>query len=236
MASMISTVAIILLMTQSPSYLIDRNAYDDFVATHFAGVFPKFALEISNEYNIGTGRVLEIAFTAPYISMELADITTASFEILVADSAEATICSRRIEERRLSDRFTIHIGKVSFLPFDDTTFTFVITREAMRFWQSDEKVYREINRVLKNGGTALLGAGFGTVISDDEAQRLWSVVQQWRMDNGCEPWAATRPVPDDIEKALVAAGIRDYSMVVEGDCTCRTMVQWQKPDTNHKPR
>jgi SAM-dependent methyltransferase len=236
MIGIISVAGVILLLTQSPRFGIDRAAYDDFVSRHFAGVFPKFALEISDEYNVDTGRILEIAFTAPYLSLELADISSANFEILVADSTEAKICSSRIEDRGLSGRFTIHIGEANSLPFEDTTFALVITREAMRFWQSDEKAYREINRVMKKGGAALLGAGFGTAVHEDEAQRMWSVVQQWRMDNGCEPWAATRPIPDDIEKTLVSAGIFDYSMVVEGDCTCRTMVQWQKPDANRKPR
>jgi SAM-dependent methyltransferase len=223
--------ATVLLITQGPRYEIDRVAYDEFIYTRFNDVFAQAANQIYKEHNIDQGAVLEMGFTAPYISMELASITSASFDVLVADSIEAQICSARLHERGLSERFTIHIGTADALPFPDTVFVLTIAREAMRFWQSNENAYREINRVLRNGGHALLGAGFGTAIADSEAQALWGSVQQWRLDTGCEPWAATRPVPDEIEKTLHAANIHDYSMAVEGDCTCRTVVQWRKITT-----
>jgi SAM-dependent methyltransferase len=222
-------IAALFLITQNPRYEIDRVAYDNFIHTRFGEVFAQAALEINNECKINQGPVLEIGFTAPYISMELASITSARFDILVKDSIAARICSTRIAEDDLSARFTIQIGKVDSLPFNDTAFVLVIAREAMRFWQQNEKAYREINRVLRNGGHVLLGAGFGIAIDESEAQHLWSSVQQWRLDTGCEPWAATKPVPDEIEKTLQAAGIHDYSISVEGDCTCRTVIQWQKP-------
>jgi ubiquinone/menaquinone biosynthesis C-methylase UbiE len=222
-------IATVLLMTQGSRYEIDRVAYDDFIDTRFSDVLPKAAIEISKECDINQGLVLDIGFTAPYISLELSRMSSAHFDVLVVDSIEAKICSTRIAERGLAERFTIHIATVDSLPFTDTAFVLVIAREAMRFWQQNEKAYREINRVLKNQGLAILGAGFGTVIDDSRAQLLWSSVQQWRLDTGCEPWAATKPVPDEIEKTLQAAGIQDYSMVVEGDCTCRTVIQWQKP-------
>lgn len=221
-------LAAVLIITQEPRYEIDRMAYDNFVYTRFNKVFTQAAVQIHEEYNIDHGAVLEIGFTAPYVSIELACITSARFDILVADSIEARICSTRIDQRGLSERFAIHIGTVDSLPFIDTAFTLAIAREAMRFWQANENAYREINRVLTNGGHALLGAGFGIVLDEDEAQSLWNSVQQWRLHTGCEPWAATRPVPDEIEKTLHAAGILNYSMTVEGDCTCRTVVQWRK--------
>jgi SAM-dependent methyltransferase len=160
--------------------------------------------------------------------MELAGISSARFDVLVADSVEAEICNKRITESGLADRFTIHIGSSDSLPFADTTFVLVLAREAMRFWQTSEKTYREINRVLKNQGTAILGAGLGTAIEHNRAQRLWGTVQQWRANTGRDPWAATKPVPDEIEQTLLTAGIDNYSMTVEGDCTCRTVIQWQK--------
>lgn len=227
----IYTLITILLMTQTPRRDIDRVAYDDFIRTNFYEVFPDAAIEISKECNLDQAKVLEIGFTAPYISMELANISSAHFEILVADSIEAGICSKRIRERGLLDRFTVKTGAIDSLPFADTIFALVIAREAMRFWQTNEEAYREINRVLKNQAIALLGAGFGTAIAEEKAQTLWGSTQQWRLNTGCEPWAATKPVPDDIEKTLLAIGIHDYSMTVEGDCTCRTVVRWQKATT-----
>jgi hypothetical protein len=224
-------ITAVFIITQGPRYEIDRVAYDEFIYTHISKVFAQAALEINNECNIDQGPVLEIAFTAPYVAIELASITSAHFDILVADSIEARICSTRIMERGLSERFTIYIGTVDSLHFIDTAFVLVIAREAMRFWQGSEKAYMEINRVLMNGGLALLGAGFGTATAESQVQNLWNSVQQWRFDTGREPWQTTRPAPDEIEKTLHTAGIQNYSMAIEGDCTCRTVVRWRKTTT-----
>ena len=224
----IQILTAVLLVTQGPRYEIDRIAYDNFIYKQFGEIFSLAATEISKEINLMQEDVLEIGFTAPHISIELAKITSAHFYVLAVDTIEARICSMRIEESNLIDRFTIRIGTIESLPFDDTAFVLVIAREAMRFWQTNENAYRGINRVLKSKGIALLGAGFGTAITDEKAQALWGTVQQWRLTTGCEPWQATRPVPDEIERALLAAGIYDYSLTVEGECTCRTVIRWQK--------
>lgn len=224
----LNTVIILMLLMQGPRFAIDRVAHDDFIYQHLKDVFPLIAHEINNEIEVSDGRVLEIAFTAPYVSMELASICEAQFDIVVADTLEANICMKRIEKKGLTARFTIHIGDMDSLPFEEMTFDLVLAREAMRFWQSNEAAYREINRVLTESGSAILGAGIGIAVTSEQTELLWGLVRQWRQTTGHEPWATTKPVVEDIEKAICAAGIGEYTISVEGDCKCSTMVQWYK--------
>jgi peroxiredoxin len=193
-----------------------------------SGVFPVLAAQLVSEHGVTSGRALAISYGAPYVAMELARQTDFQFDVLVADSVEAAIAGRRIEDAGLMSHFSVRIGRADFLPFRDESFDLVLTRDAMRFWKHKAAVYREIDRVLKPGGQAVLGAGLGTAISDAEAELLWASVQGWRNRTDHRPWAATLPYPERLDAGLLDAGIRGYTVQTEGHCNCRTWVRWRK--------
>lgn len=222
---------ILLLISSTQRFDIDRVGYDEFVNMYFGDVYPVIAADIENQFDINDGRVLEIVFTAPYLSLDLANMTNAKFDILVEDSIEASITHKRISQRGLAERFSVQIGSIESIPFKDKTFDLVLTREALRFWQGNPKAYREINRVLKDSAWAYLGAGFGKSISEQEGNAVWDLVKEWREKTKPEPWATTKPVQSNIVAALKKAGVLKYQIWQEGDCPCRTMVTWCKSAT-----
>jgi len=210
---------------------INLDAYDAFSRAIFYesyGVYVSLAKQIAEDYDITDDRVLELAFVAPYVSIELAKLTNASFDIIVEDSVELEICRRRIEESDLLPRFRLHLARSDSLPFSDSSFDLVLARDALRFWHDDPAVFSEINRALKKGAFAFLGGGLGRKFTGAEAERIWNMVQDWRNRTDHMPWAATLPFPENIEAALMAAGISSYEVLTEGHCTCRTWVTWSK--------
>ncbi|MGD9380246.1 MAG: redoxin domain-containing protein [candidate division WOR-3 bacterium] len=210
---------------------INLDAYDTFSRFMFYEsykVYATLAKQIAEDYDIADDSVLELAFVAPYVSIELAKLTNASFDIIVEDSVELEVCEQRIEESGLLSRFTLHLGRSDSLPFRDESFDLVLARDAMRFWHDDPAVFSEINRVLKKGAFAFLGGGLGRQFSGAEAERIWNMVQDWRNRTDHIPWATTLPFPENIETALMAAGVGNYEVLTEGHCTCRTWVAWSK--------
>ncbi len=207
---------------------VDLPAYDAFIRSRLSEVFPLLAAQVVSEYGVTGGRGLDIAFGAPYLAMELAHQTDLVFDVLVADSAEAGLCAARVAEARLTDRFSVHVGRADYLGFPSDTYDLVLARDAMRFWRDRPRVYREIDRVLKPGGVAFLGAGLGKTLSESEADLIWASVQYWRNKTDHEPWATTLPYPEYLEQALVDAGMTGYEIWTEGHCTCRTWVVWRK--------
>jgi peroxiredoxin/SAM-dependent methyltransferase len=207
---------------------IDLRAYDGFIRSRLSEVFPLLAAQVVSDYEITRGRALDISYGPPYLAMELAHQTTLVFDVLAADSTEAALCVERIEEAGLSQRFNVHVGRADFLPFRDGAYDLVLTRDAMRFWKDKAAVYREINRVLKRGGIAFLGAGLGRNLPESQAELLWASVQYWRNKAGPQPWSATLPYPEYLGRAAVDGGIQGYELWTEGYCTCRTWVVWRK--------
>ena len=80
------------------------------------------------------------------------------------------------------------------------------------------------------GGRALGGGGFGRVLPADEGARIWEGLKAERDRLGLAPeWGRTKPVPEEVERALEAAGIADHRIVPEADCPCRMWVEIRKP-------
>lgn len=222
---------VFLLFGASPRDQVDVVAYDTFKHFMFSesyNIHAMLAKQINEEYDINEGRILELAFCAPYISIELARLTDALFDVFVEDSVELAVCQKRVEESGYFSRFTFHVGRTDSLDIQDNSFDLVLARDALRFWHTDVQVFREINRVLKPGAQAFLGGGLGNEFSGPEGERIWSMVQDWRNTTDHIPWATTLPFPEHIETALMTARINNYEIWTEGYCTCRTWVTWRK--------
>lgn len=234
-----TTLFVLLLVCILPREQIDVRAYDLFSHFMFSesyDIHTLIAMQVKERCAVEYGRVLELAFCAPYTSIELAKLTDASFDVWVEDSIELAVCTEQVQESGYGYRFTFHVGKSDSMGFPDSSFDLVLARDALRFWHTDAQVYREINRVLKPGATAYLGGGLGYEFSGPEGERIWNMVQDWRNTTDHIPWAATLPFPEHIETALMMAGIRNYEVWTEGHCTCRTWVTWRKAQSVLAPQ
>jgi len=56
-----------------------------------------------------------------------------------------------------SGQLDIRLATIDQIPFDDDTFDKVITVNTIYFWEDNEKCGKEILRVLKKGGTVVIG-------------------------------------------------------------------------------
>lgn len=207
---------------------IDPVAYDEFVSATFEDVHRSLARQMVFDYSLGTGRVLEIAFGAPFLSIEVAKVTTLVSDVLVSDSAEIRYGLRRLQAQGLESRFSFLCGRAEDLPYGDSTFDLVLARDALRFWPDKAAVFREIDRVLKPGGTALLGGGIGRQWSERDAALFWSKVQDWRNRTNPLPWAESSPYPEVLDSVVADAGLPARVWTEGGYCNCRTWVEWTK--------
>lgn len=128
----------------------------------------------------------------------------------------------------LTPKFTITTGAIDTLPYPDAWFDLVIARDALRFWSDDPHAFAEIDRVLKDGGVALLGAGLSNTVPDSTDKRLWSLKQGWWIGHARDLWYASSPFPSRTEAALRAAGIREYRVWTEEDNADRLWITWHR--------
>lgn len=73
-------------------------------------------------------------------------------------SIESVNLSREVNYQEIYDgKVEIQKGNVKSLPYDDNTFDIVTAFETVYFWPDIEKCFGEVKRVLKPGGTFLIG-------------------------------------------------------------------------------
>ncbi len=79
---------------------------------------------------------------------------------LYSSKTEAGKAEARIRKAKLAGRITCKTGDVHALPFDDASFDAVAGVGPILLWGDREKGMREIHRVLRPGGAALVGGRY----------------------------------------------------------------------------
>ena len=87
-------------------------------------------------------------------------------------SIESVNLSREVNEKLIDNgQVEIHKGNVKDLPFEDDAFDIVTAFETVYFWPDIEKCFGEVKRVLKPGGTFLIGMESNG--SDNFIMKFW---------------------------------------------------------------
>ncbi|MFC2008302.1 class I SAM-dependent methyltransferase [Chloroflexota bacterium] len=121
-------------------------------------LYPYLASQIMEGYQRDSGAVLELGPFSGGISKELTK-GYPGLSIIIAAESPAVLEYLREEMSRLSERINIVKTDLYHLPFEDSQFDLVIFRGAFFFLKED--LLQEIFRVLKDGGMAFVGGGFG---------------------------------------------------------------------------
>ena len=67
------------------------------------------------------------------------------------------------------------------MPFEDNYADLVVSRGSIFFWEDLGKAFSEILRVLKPGGVAFIGGGFGSAkIEEDIVKKMAKEYPEWR--------------------------------------------------------
>jgi ubiquinone/menaquinone biosynthesis C-methylase UbiE len=100
-------------------------------------------------------------------------------------SIESVKLSKEVNEKLISEgKVEIKEGNVKSLPFEDDTFDIVTAFETVYFWPDIEKCFGEVKRVLKPGGTFLIG--METNGSDNLIMKFWNHFIDMEMYNDNE--------------------------------------------------
>jgi ubiquinone/menaquinone biosynthesis C-methylase UbiE len=159
-----------------------------------------FLKEFSQVLDVGCG--LGILTCLLYEKIDIENIIGIS-----VDEKEIEIARENCEEAEF------YVMDVHNLEFRSDIFDFVFSRGSYRFWQDKTKAFSEINRVLKPGGIALIGGGFGSLNSKDDVKKARKGI----IETAGGPGEATIPYPtrDELADMLKKAGIKNFEFTPE---------------------
>ena len=125
-------------------------------------LYPYVATQIMEAFQRDYGSVLELGPFSGGISLELAR-SYPCIAITIGAESPAVIeyLRRKIALLGLSKRIAVEETDLEHLQFVDAQFDMVILRGAFFFLQDKARLLGEIARVLKAGGMAFVGGGYG---------------------------------------------------------------------------
>lgn len=88
------------------------------------------------------------------------EMTDVKITALYAKEDEAAKARKRIREAKQDDRIACAAGSVHDLPFEDNSFDVVAGTGPILLWGEREKGMKEVYRVLRTGGAALVGGRY----------------------------------------------------------------------------
>lgn len=141
-------------------------------------IYPLLIQQWVDDYNLSVGLALDVGTGPGFLGLELSKIT--NMELYFIDQSEEAINTARnsFEAIHVDNNAAFISSDVRSLPLKDDFADFIMSRGSIWFWDEPEKGLAEIYRVLKPGGTAVVGGGLGRYIPQSMRERLINANQQ----------------------------------------------------------
>ena len=202
----------------------DAERFDRLARTVFKPIYPALARQIKEDYGLTKGVCVDAGAGPGYLSIELAKITELVIWAVDIDPAAVRIAERNVEEAGLVGRVRPVQGDVHKLPFETSSVDLVVSRGSIFFWKDKVQGLREVLRILKPGGAALLGGGAGRLVPQDVRLAIQEKMDELRLG----PPPELQMNPDQASALLRAAGIREFEVTYDTTCLCGLWLEFRK--------
>lgn len=127
----------------------------------FAPLYPVMAERILNESGLQSGHCIDLGCGSGMLGIALGKRT--AFEVTFFDRSPAILAyaEQHIQESGLMERSRLVCGDVHAIEYADASIDLAISRGSFLFWENPEAAVAEIFRILRPGGHAFIGGGFG---------------------------------------------------------------------------
>lgn len=134
----------------------------------FRKIYPVIAEQAIARTGIRSGLCVDLGGGPGMLGICVAQAS--DLQVVIVDPLLECIeqANQNIAEHRIAERVTAELGQAEALPFRAGSVDMVISRGSIYFWEDQRLGLREILRVLRPGGWAFVGGGFGTRELRDE--------------------------------------------------------------------
>lgn len=184
--------------------------FDTKIKANMLPAFPAVVRQIIDNCNILDGICVEIGSGTALLSIELAKNTNLTIYAMEKSPAMFEVGIRNIKESGLENRINSILGDAHTIPFEDEFADLVVSRGSYHFWEDKPRVFTEILRVLKKGGVAFIGGGFGSGHNKTRLKTMLDI-----RDRSLGDAALFYRSPAIMKENLSAAQIHDYHIIFD---------------------
>jgi ubiquinone/menaquinone biosynthesis C-methylase UbiE len=190
---------------------------------HFRKIYPLIAGQIVSRTGVVRGRCLDLGGGPGMLGICIAKITLLRVTVVDLLQECVDLAWKNIIEEGFAHRVDAMQGVAESLPFADGSIDLIVSRGSIFFWEDQAKGLSEVCRVLRPGGWAVIGGGFGTLELLREIEALMADDAEWNRKR--KERMAKNP-PDHYREILLRLGIDG---VVE-DEEAGTWIVFRKPE------
>lgn len=140
----------------------DPKSFDRIVREVFAPIYPVIAEQILIKCSITDGKCLDAGCGTGALGRAMAKISDMEMIFFDKSSQMLELAKGYASDEGITHKSTFLEGDIHSIEIESNYLDLVISRGSSPFWDDWHKAYGEILRVLKEGGSAYIGGGFGT--------------------------------------------------------------------------
>lgn len=124
----------------------------------------------------------------------------------------------RAREKDLQDKLAAVVGVAEKLPLPDESVDLLVSRGSIFFWDDQAKGLREVYRVLRPGGKAMIGGGAGSGYPDWATEQLIAGRRAKAQGAEAKKWQHFIDMrrPERMKSWAEAAGLKDCTVMGRG--------------------
>jgi len=210
--------------SQHQEFKNDAERLDWIARTIFKPVYSYLAIQIKEDFNITRGVCVDIGGGTGNLAIELARITDLKIYSLDIDSEATAIAKKNIEASSLGGSVIAITADAQSMPFPDNFADLVVSRASFIFWKDKIKGFKEAARILKPGGVAFIGTGFGNRLPPSDRDRIQTILSE--KDIG--PPAELLVGIEEVSSILRKAGVHEFNISSDDKCICGLWVEFRK--------
>ncbi len=185
--------------------LLEAKRFDKMVKENFMPAIVSTVKQIIEDYGVLEGVCVDVGCGTAVFAIELCKHSKLKIFALEKERAIYEVARMNIEREGLTDRIIPVLGDAHKMPFENEFADFIISRGSYHCWKDKVQVFKEIYRILKKGGIALVGGGFGRYVTDEEYKRMKSLRDRSLGDD-----AKAYSSPDKLQEVVNKAGISNF--------------------------
>lgn len=189
----------------------DARRFNSLAKTALAPVNPIVARQITDLCGITEGTAIDIGSGPGQLAIEMARLTSLTIYALDISDAMRPIAADNIQQAGYSERIIVQTGDAAAILFPDASADLIFSKGSAFFWDDLTTAFREIRRVLRPGGKAFIGGGFGNAATFAAVRETMDTIDPTWIDGVRRRLG--QETADRFRDALERAGIEDYEIL-----------------------